>query len=63
MEPLLRKLWRDEQGLELSEYAILAGLMIVLVIAVLWGIGQNIGSVFGRINDTLSSAASGTPGS
>ncbi len=59
---LAKRFWNDEQGLELSEYAIMAGLIICILIAIIWAVGQNINSVFSKLNTTLGSAAAGTGG-
>jgi pilus assembly protein Flp/PilA len=58
MSKLIKKFWNDEQGLELSEYAIMAGVIIVIVIAVITGMGGHINSIFTKVNNTLSAADS-----
>ena len=51
----LRRFIRDERGLELSEYAIMAGLVILLAVAVIILIGNNINRIFSLLNDKLTS--------
>jgi len=50
---MVRRFFRDERGLELSEYAIMAGLVILLAVAVIILIGKNINRIFGLLNDKL----------
>jgi pilus assembly protein Flp/PilA len=47
MKALFNKLVRDEQGGEILEYALIAGLIVVAAIAVLTSVG---GKVLGRWN-------------
>ena len=50
---MLKRFIRDEQGLETVEYAIIAGLILVLAIATLTLIGTNINRIFLLINGKL----------
>jgi pilus assembly protein Flp/PilA len=47
MKALLKKLVKDEQGGEILEYALIAGLIVVAAIAVITAVG---GKVLGRWN-------------
>jgi len=49
--------WRDEEGQDLVEYALLIALVAIAAIAFIPGLTNAIGGVFGRIADTLSAAA------
>jgi pilus assembly protein Flp/PilA len=51
MQNVLKKLIRDEQGGEILEYALVAGLIVVAAIAVLTSVG---GKVLGRWNSLNS---------
>jgi pilus assembly protein Flp/PilA len=51
MKNLLRKLWKEEEGQDLTEYALL------LVLVALAAIGS-LGVLAGAINNTFSKAAS-----
>jgi Flp pilus assembly pilin Flp len=53
VKSFLKKLARDEQGGEILEYALIAGLIIVASIAVIKGVGTK---VLGRWNSLNSSA-------
>ena len=50
---MLKRFIRDEQGLETVEYAIIAGLILVVAIAILTSIGVNINRIFGLVNTKL----------
>lgn len=54
----LMKFWKDEQGLELSEYAIMVGLIIVIAVATIWAIGGHIDNIFTKLSGTMASAES-----
>ena len=49
--------WRDEEGQDLVEYALLIALVAIAAIAFIPGLTNAIGGGFGRIADTLSAAA------
>ncbi len=53
MKNLLKKFWNDEAGLELSEYAIMAALIIIIAIAVIEGLGTKIQGVFQSLSDKM----------
>ncbi len=42
MKSLLKKLYRDEQGGEVLEYALIAGLIVVAAIAVITTVGEKV---------------------
>ena len=50
---MLRRFFRDERGLELSEYAVMAGIIILIAIAVIILIGTNINRIFTLLNGKL----------
>ena len=56
MKNLLKKFVKDEQGLELSEYAIMAGIIIVIAIATIVSMGGHINNVFTKVNTALDTA-------
>ena len=53
----LRKFWADERGLELSEYAVMVGLLLVVALAVILMIGTNIDRIFTILNTRLDSVS------
>ena len=56
MRRLLRDLKRDDRGVTMVEYALIAGLVSVVAIALLTGMGSSILNIFTSINNALSTA-------
>ncbi len=55
---LLRlKIWRDQKGQDLIEYALMAGFVAVAAGAVLPGVSTNISKIFSKVAISLSAAA------
>ena len=54
--PPLSNLWRDETGATAIEYALVAALISVAVIAGASALGVNIGAVFDSISATITAA-------
>ena len=46
MKKLMKKFWNDEQGLELSEYAVMIALICIAVIGVVTLLGTTIARLF-----------------
>ena len=46
MNHLLRKLWRDDEGQDIAEYAVMLAVILVLVVGTIRLIGSNANSVF-----------------
>jgi Flp pilus assembly pilin Flp len=46
MRPLLRKLWIDEEGQDIAEYAVMLAVILVLVVGTIRLIGSNATNVF-----------------
>jgi pilus assembly protein Flp/PilA len=57
MTELATKLWTDESGQGLSEYALLLGLIVVGVVLLIQGMGQSIKTIFTKANSDLGTAA------
>ncbi|MBN1787400.1 MAG: Flp family type IVb pilin [Sedimentisphaerales bacterium] len=55
MRTVLKRLVNDEKGLETVEYAIIAGLIVVGVIATIASIGTWVNTKFGELLTALSS--------
>ena len=53
MKALVKRFLKDEQGLELSEYAVMVGLLLVVALAVILLVGGNINRIFGLLNTQL----------
>jgi Flp pilus assembly pilin Flp len=54
MTDILRRLWSDEQGQDIAEYAVLLAVILVLVVGTVRLIGSNANNVF---SSTASSIA------
>ena len=59
MIALAKKLWNDESGQGLSEYALLLGLIVIGVVILIQGMGVSIKKIFNKANSDLTTAASG----
>ena len=57
---LFRNLFRDEQGQDLAEYALLIALIALVVIGAVTALGGNINTVFNDIAAELTGAAGGS---
>jgi pilus assembly protein Flp/PilA len=55
------RLWDDDSGQGLAEYALLLGLIVVGVVVLIQGMGVSIKNIFGRANSELQRAASTPP--
>ena len=57
MIALAKKLWNDESGQGLSEYALLLGLIVIGVVLLIQGMGVSIKTIFNKANADLATAA------
>lgn len=57
MLTFLKKLRRDERGVSALEYAILAGIVVVAVIAGTAGLSDNLEDLFENISGSVETAA------
>ncbi len=49
MLKLVKKFWNDEQGLELSEYAVMIALILAIAITAITLVGDRIETIFGDL--------------
>ena len=61
MKPLIhwissRKFWRDTQGQDLIEYALMAGFVAVAAGAVMPGVSTSISTIFSKVGSVLAAA-------
>jgi pilus assembly protein Flp/PilA len=54
---LAKKLWKDERGQDLIEYALMAGFVAVAAGALMPGVSASISTVFSKIASVMSAAA------
>jgi Flp pilus assembly pilin Flp len=52
------RIWRDEKGQDLIEYALMAGFVAVAAGAIMPGVAGSIKTIFERVNSLMVSAAS-----
>jgi pilus assembly protein Flp/PilA len=55
MMELLKRLWQEEEGQDLTEYALLLVLIALAAITVMGSLGNAINNVFSKASSTLSS--------
>ena len=54
---LAMKIWRDQQGQDLIEYALMAGFVAVAAGAVMPGVASSISSIFSRVGSVMAVAS------
>jgi pilus assembly protein Flp/PilA len=52
------KIWKDNRGQDLIEYALMAGFVAVAAGAIMPGVATSISTIFSKIASTMTSAAS-----
>jgi Flp pilus assembly pilin Flp len=50
---ILRKLWSDEQGQDIAEYAVMLAVILVLVVGTVRLIGSNSNNVFSSVASSI----------
>jgi Flp pilus assembly pilin Flp len=53
MSSLVRNLWRDEQGQDIAEYAVMLAVILVIVVGTVRLIGANSNNVFSQVGSAL----------
>lgn len=54
---LMMRLWNDDEGQDIAEYALLLAVVLVLVIGVVTTLGKNAQTIFSSVGAKLGSAA------
>jgi Flp pilus assembly pilin Flp len=49
----MKKLWRDEQGQDIAEYAVMLAVILVIVVGTVRLIGANSNNVFSQVGSAL----------
>ena len=52
----LNQLWRDDEGQDLIEYALLAGLISLVAVGAITTAGTNVNGIFEKVGTKLSDA-------
>ena len=58
MTHLLKRFWQDDQGQDLVEYALAAGLVAVAAVAALPALSSTVNNVFAKIASIIESSVS-----
>ena len=53
MRSLLRRLWSDDQGQDIAEYAVMLAVILLLVVGTIKLIGTNANSTFSNVASTI----------
>ncbi|HSW51480.1 MAG TPA: Flp family type IVb pilin [Bryobacteraceae bacterium] len=53
---LFQEFWRDEQGQDLIEYALMAGFVAVAAGAIMPSVSTSIGTIFSKIGSVLTAS-------
>ena len=53
MQSLLRRLWQDDQGQDIAEYAVMLAVILLLVVGTIKLIGTNANSTFSNVASTI----------
>jgi len=53
MSQVMRKLWSDEQGQDIAEYAVMLAVILVLVVGTVRLIGSNANNAFSSVASSL----------
>jgi Flp pilus assembly pilin Flp len=48
-----RQLWRDEQGQDIAEYAVMLAVILIIVVGTVRLIGNNANSVFSSVGSSI----------
>jgi len=53
MKVLLQRLWREDQGQDIAEYAVMLAVILVLVVGTVQLIGSNANTVFSNVASSI----------
>ena len=53
MSNLMRRLWSDEEGQDIAEYAVMLAVILVLVVGTIRLIGSNANTVFSNVASSI----------
>jgi Flp pilus assembly pilin Flp len=53
MKHLLRKLWHDDEGQDIAEYAVMLAVILVIVVGTIRLIGSNANNVFSSVASSI----------
>ena len=53
MQRLIKRLWTDDQGQDIAEYAVMLAVILLLVVGTIKLIGSNANNTFSQVASTL----------
>ena len=53
MKSIIRRLWREEQGQDIAEYAVMLAVILVIVVGTIRLIGTNANNVFSSVASSV----------
>lgn len=53
MAKLIQRLWNDEQGQDIAEYAVMLAVILVIVVGTIRLIGSNANNVFSEVGSSI----------
>ncbi len=53
MSRILRQLWREEEGQDIAEYAVMLAVILVIVVGTVRLIGSNANNVFSSVSSSI----------
>ena len=54
MKNFLQRLWNDEQGQDIAEYAVMLAVILVIVVGTVRLIGSNANTVFSNVSSSIA---------
>lgn len=54
MSNLLHRIWNDDEGQDIAEYAVMLAVIVVIVVGTVSLIGKNANNIFSEIASTLA---------
>lgn len=54
MTKFLKKIWKDESGQDIAEYAVMLAVILVIVVGTIRLIGSNANTVFSEVGSSIS---------
>lgn len=54
MRNLLRRLWREDEGQDIAEYAVMLAVILVIVVGTIRLIGSNANNVFSSVASSIT---------
>ncbi len=57
MKQMIRRMWQDDDGQDMVEYALIAGLVSIIAVIAVTAAGQSINTVWTNVSNALAGAA------